>query len=131
MTNERINNTNAKSAVKIVQQQSVHLRCFYSTGKFLNVNTFCKYKGDCGFILCYYFESWKRCFISLCIKFIEFYLWLYILKSITNTILNSISNLIKVEKGENLFFIQFPWTYAQSNKVNWHWIQNKKNSYLT
>lgn len=39
-TNESTNRVKAKIAVIIVQQQSVHFLCFYSTGRFLNVNTF-------------------------------------------------------------------------------------------
>ena len=35
--NERIKRLRANIAEQIVQKQSVHLRCFSSTGKFLNV----------------------------------------------------------------------------------------------
>lgn len=41
-----MNMMSAKRAVKMVQQQSVHLRCFYYTGRFLKVKTFCKYNGE-------------------------------------------------------------------------------------
>jgi hypothetical protein len=43
--NDMMKSVNAKRAVRIVQQQSVHFLCFYSIGRFLKVKTFSRYRG--------------------------------------------------------------------------------------